>query len=301
MTNNETALENQAINPGAESIAQSLGNARQNGDWFNCTCPCCADDGAHLGIRDTDDDKILVNCFHDCPKKAILAALAARGLYIPARRGKLTGTLVSPIPPGALPKPMAFDAFRVSAPEGFTAKKLWWYCNEQGEYLFGIVRFEQPRNLFLPIEERPPKPEKTFRPLTLWRKESGALKWHLKAAPRPWPLWNLPLLARDPSAGVIVCEGEKAASAAALIYPQHICVSPAHGAKAPESTDWSPLCGRDVTIWPDNDDPGAKFAGFVTALCLAAGAKTVCLFNVSQFPASWDAADALAAFAESSS
>jgi hypothetical protein len=166
MTNNETALENQAINPGAESIAQSLGNARQNGDWFNCTCPCCADDGAHLGIRDTDDDKILVNCFHDCPKKAILAALAARGLYIPARRGKLTGTLVSPIPPGALPKPMAFDAFRVSAPEGFTAKKLWWYCNEQGEYLFGIVRFEQPRNLFLPIEERPPKPEKTFRPLT---------------------------------------------------------------------------------------------------------------------------------------
>jgi len=281
-------------NPGAEAIADSLGNARSNGEWFNCTCPCCADDGAHLGLKDTDDDRVIAHCFHGCEPGAIYAELQERGLYHRSRgKGQFTGTIVQPIPLDSIPT--KFSEFMVRSPKGFQPVKLWWYQRRSGERVFGMVRFNTKLDLLQASTAPLVKPEKTFRPLTLWRLPNGTLKWYLKAAPKPWPLFNLPMLAANPQTVIVVTEGEKAACAAAEIYPQYVAVSPAHGAASPANTDWSPVKGRAVIIWPDHDEPGAKFARQVTTLCGQAGAATISIFNMSNFPPGWDAADILAA------
>jgi uncharacterized protein (DUF927 family) len=95
---------------------------------------------------------------------------------------------------------------------------------------------------------------------------------------------------------VLVAEGEKAADAAAAMLPGFVAVSPMNGAKSPHKADWSHVKGRDVLIWPDNDEPGAKFAQAVARLCLAAGAKSVRIVTVPPgAPEGWDLADPLPA------
>ena len=53
--------------------------------------------------------------------------------------------------------------------------------------------------------------------------------------------------------------------------------------------DWSPLHGRTVVIWPDNDAAGAKYAADVARL--VPGAKIVPV--PASFPDKWDLADEL--------
>ena len=97
---------------------------------------------------------------------------------------------------------------------------------------------------------------KQILPGTLWRDEKG-LRWRWKAIPSPRPLYGLDKIAARPYAPVIVCEGEKAAEAAAKIFPDHVAVTSSNGAGAAKKADWSPLSRRRVTIWPDNDEDWA--------------------------------------------
>lgn len=71
------------------------------------------------------------------------------------------------------------------------------------------------------------------------------------------PLFNLPDLYSRPSEQVYVVEGEKAA--AALMRAGYLATTSAHGAKSPSRSDWTPLAGRAVCIWPDNDDAGFHY------------------------------------------
>ncbi|MBC7338238.1 MAG: hypothetical protein H5U01_18455, partial [Clostridia bacterium] len=70
-------------------------------------------------------------------------------------------------------------------------------------------------------------------------------------------------------------EGEKAAEAAARLFPGHVVTTCQGGAKAPGKTDWKPLNGREVIVWPDNDEAGLDFAMRVKGLVLKAGAARV--------------------------
>ena len=66
------------------------------------------------------------------------------------------------------------------------------------------------------------------------------------------------------------------------------------GAAAPHKTDWTPVRGRPVVIWPDNDAPGAKYAETVAGLCREAGASSVSIVQVpEEWPEKWDLADLL--------
>ncbi|NGZ29222.1 MAG: AAA family ATPase, partial [Magnetococcales bacterium] len=69
-----------------------------------------------------------------------------------------------------------------------------------------------------------------------------------------------------------------------------------HGAKAPvEKTDWSPLAGKEVVIWPDKDAPGWSHAEAMARACQDAGCRSVAiLVPPDDKPAKWDAADAVA-------
>jgi putative DNA primase/helicase len=109
--------------------------------------------------------------------------------------------------------------------------------------------------------EKIPKRKKLFIPAT-WGEFGGATGWHNKHASPPRILYGLDRLAAHPNAVVLICEGEKSADAAQALFPKTPCItwSGGSGTKAVSETDWSPIAGRRVMIWPDNDTPGHKCA-----------------------------------------
>ena len=75
------------------------------------------------------------------------------------------------------------------------------------------------------------------------------------------------------AAQVVLVEGEKCAQA--LIDANVAATTAMHGANAPvDKTDWSPLSGKVVLIWPDRDKPGWEYAAQAAQAVLAAGAKS---------------------------
>lgn len=115
---------------------------------------------------------------------------------------------------------------------------------------------------------------------------NGVSGWHRKSPNAPRPLYGLNRLASIPDAPVIVCEGEKAADAAQRMFLDYACVAWPNGAEAVDRADFSPLKGRRVFIWPDNDEPGHKAAEALRAKLPHA----TCL-RVTDLPSGHDAAD----------
>ncbi len=92
---------------------------------------------------------------------------------------------------------------------------------------------------------------------------------------------------------VVLVEGEKCAQA--LIDTGIVATTAMHGANAPvEKTDWSPLAGKAVLIWPDRDKPGWEYADRASQAILQAGALSVTILLPPDDKAEgWDAADAI--------
>ena len=136
----------------------------------------------------------------------------------------------------------------------------------------------------------PPGYPKEFRPLS-W---SGR-KWIWKDPPEsPLPLYHQADLANRPTAPVLLVEGEKAADHAPEVLPNYVTTTWPHGAKAVENVDFSPLKGRVVTAWPDNDESGHKCMKKAAELVALAGAARVHLVDPPKaLPPKWDLADEL--------
>ncbi len=150
-----------------------------------------------------------------------------------------------------------------------TAK--WDYLDRDGKLIAVVYRYD------------PPGRRKEFRPWDAKRRKM--------TPPGPRPLYNQPGIAQ--SAQVILVEGEKCAQA---LMDMGICATTAmHGAKAPvDKTDWTPLTGKRVLIWPDKDKPGWEYAQDAGQAALAAGATSCAiLLPPEDRPEGWDAADAI--------
>jgi hypothetical protein len=74
----------------------------------------------------------------------------------------------------------------------------------------------------------------------------------LEAPPKPWPLFARRVI-RD-AQRVIVVEGEKCADA--LLRLGFAATTSPCGAGKAAYADWSILAGKEVILWPDNDEPG---------------------------------------------
>jgi putative DNA primase/helicase len=139
--------------------------------------------------------------------------------------------------------------------------------------------------------------KKDVYPLTYCRVEEGAQSYHAwrsRAVPKPRPLYRLPELLTAPEARVVVTEGEKKADVVPRLFPGHVGTTSMGGVNAARQSDWGPLAGRDVVIWPDHDDPGRRYARDAAALALAVGALTVAVVTIPQdWPQGWDLADPL--------
>jgi len=150
----------------------------------------------------------------------------------------------------------------------YTAK--WDYLSPEGELIACVYRYDPPTG-------------KEYRP---W--DVRARMWR---APDPRPLYNLPVISK--AREVVLVEGEKCA--AALIACGIAATTAMNGAKAPvDKTDWHPLAGKSVVIWPDRDAPGWDYAESAARACVAAGSTSVAiLVPPTDKPPKWDAADAV--------
>lgn len=158
----------------------------------------------------------------------------------------------------------------------------WSYLDANGLLLFHVARLINKEG------------KKSDIPLTYRRFRDGRVEWGFRAAPEPRPLYGLDRLAAKPEAPVIVCEGEKATDAATALFLDYVAVTSPGGSGSAGCADWMPLIGRDVTIWPDNDNPGQKYAKSVARLAKKAGARSVRIVTIPDgFEEKWDVADAL--------
>ncbi len=140
---------------------------------------------------------------------------------------------------------------------------------------------------------------KQFAPLTYCEHATSKKReWRWQGLTEPRPLYNLDKIINLPDALVVVCEGEKAADAAAVLLPDAVTTTMLNGAQSPNKTDWQPLNGRDVWLWPDNDEAGNKCMIAIANLLKMAGAASVKTINLNVFdnlPDKGDAADLLTA------
>jgi predicted P-loop ATPase len=136
---------------------------------------------------------------------------------------------------------------------------------------------------------------KKLTPLVLWceNTETGELTWCHRPFAAPRRLYNLPAFAARPDAQVLVVEGEKCAEAGKRILPKAVVTTWQGGGKAAGKSDWSPVRGRDVLIWPDADPEGLDAAHEAASLAKAAGASRVRIIAPpADKPKGWDIADA---------
>jgi hypothetical protein len=164
---------------------------------------------------------------------------------------------------------------------------IWPYHNAAGLLDGYVCRFETIRPDGTPSKE--------FRPFRYGALVNGQTKvgWHWKDWGSERPLYGLNELRARPNAPVIVVEGEKKADAAKRLFPEYVIVSPMNGARSPHKSDWMPVAGRRVVIWPDHDEPGRKFAEAATKEVAEAGAASVAVVSIPvDWPVSWDLADA---------
>lgn len=149
-----------------------------------------------------------------------------------------------------------------------TAK--WDYRDASGRLLACVYRHDPPGG-------------KQYRP---WDVKARAMRM-----PDPRPLYNLSTVVTADA--VVLVEGEKCADALARIG---IVATTAMGgaATALDKTDWTPLSGKTVAVWPDHDEAGAHYADAVIPKLQQLGAMVRRVTVPNDKPKKWDAADAIA-------
>lgn len=227
-------------------------------------------------------------------EKTPKAAPAAPG----SRQTKPTLNVVRPAPSAAAGGPLPppdMTSRPATCPGLGKPTAAWDYPDSAGGFLMAVLRFDRQGQ------------GKSFRPLT-WQadpRQGGKATWQFKDPPGLLPLFGLDRMAQRPTDPVLLCEGEKAAEASAHLLPDHVVTTTAHGSAAAAKTDYSPLKGRSLRLWPDHDAPGAAYVQEVARLARAAGAARVEILDLDSLaldpttgtprplPEKWDAADAL--------
>lgn len=157
--------------------------------------------------------------------------------------------------------------------------KRWYYNTPDGQLIGAVCRFDLPDG-------------KEVLPLT-YCTDGKRKEWRWQGFERPRPLYNLHILAANPNASVLIVEGEKAADAAQaqLDTAKTVVTTWPGGSMAIEHIDWTPIHGRKVILWPDNDVQGLSamlhvrhLVGEQLAMCRIIPLDTT-------LPKGWDCAD----------
>jgi AAA domain len=175
-------------------------------------------------------------------------------------------------------------------------------CDQRHDYRDGLRRL---LGCTLRFEARDGK-RKFFLPLTYWAAADGKNEWRRTTWPKGRrPLFGLDKLAARPNAKVLLVEGEKTANALEFgpladafkwCGEDVVAVTWSGGGSAEKYADFMPLKGRDVTIVPDDHQPGEETADELVKILRAVGVRRLCRWKAppeaNQAKAEgWDIAD----------
>ena len=126
--------------------------------------------------------------------------------------------------------------------DGFRIKEIYEYLDKNGEVIYWRFRSEHTdgRKKIYPLSKNGPRyqlKEPAF--------ENGK------------PLYRLPDIHKNSDSTVFVVEGEKCVDALSELG---IVATTSGSAVSADGADWSPLSGRKVIIWGDNDKSGKEYA-----------------------------------------
>jgi len=276
-------------------VAEALGGARSVGEnSVMCCCPgpLHADGDQNPSLQMWADQNIRLKCWVGCEETDILTGIAEAGFPVVPEVTSVKGgaktfkpNKVAPDEPPPDDWFMASHYFKHRVPD-----HLYKYHTLQGKTAFYVGR----------VDADPPEvPKKIVRPGTWVRPKGGSIDmWNVQGYDAPRPIYNIPDLLARLDAPVLVVEGEKTAEAARLLLPDYVVVTWCGGASSSQedSTNWAPLAGRDVTLWPDNDAAGMKaMRGVVKQIAKgkkAAKSIRMVLTEVEEnFPDKFDLAD----------
>lgn len=151
---------------------------------------------------------------------------------VTGERPEMTTTPVSrPVQPSEAPKKRlpTIEAIKAS---WANAEAFHEYTNTQGTTDLLVVRYRKVTG------------KKGF---DQWHPDGNG--WENSAGPKPWPLYNRSAMVHADV--VLVVEGEKCANAATELGI--VATTSPCGATNAMHADWSPLAGKKVYLWPDND------------------------------------------------
>jgi len=161
-------------------------------------------------------------------------------------------TPVHPIPADAPPAPDEW--YRKDGKDWVknVVRVRWTYRDTLGRPMFNVCRFEWFN----------PKGElcKDVIPQVYAQNADGRHQWRWRSPSDPRPLYNLHELVSRPNDPVMIVEGEKKVEALRILAPQYVGIAWQGGSKAWRKTEWEPLKGRKVLLWPDNDLKTVKTA-----------------------------------------
>jgi len=241
-----------------DSILSKLPDARPNGNGWVARCPAHDDRRASLSISIGDDDRVLLHCHAGCTPGDVVGAMELKlADLMPGDSGKpraprraegkaKTKTGDSRRKNASTVHATAEDAIAQLGCKHGPHSAVWTYHNAGGEPVGMILRWDADGG-------------KDIRPVS--RTAGG---WMIGGMPEPRPLYRLPELLARPDGRVCICEGEKAADAAATIGL--LATASPHGSKSAAKADWTVLAGRDVVILPDNDAAGRRYASDVAGI-----------------------------------
>jgi len=147
----------------------------------------------------------------------------------------------------------------------------WNYYDENNQVIVIVYRYD------------PPLEKKQFKPFDVKKQRFKE--------PEIRPLYNIPGILKSDK--IVLVEGEKCAEA--LIEKGITATTAMFGANAPiDKTDWTPLKGKHIIIWPDNDEAGNKYAKNAEKKLLELGVASLATLRIPPDKLrSWDAADAV--------
>lgn len=138
--------------------------------------------------------------------------------------------------------------------------------------------------------------DRKMTPQIVWATApTGHTGWSHGAFPEPRPMYGLADVLAYPGRQVLVVEGEKCADAGRVaLIGKMVVVSWAGGGKAWHKTDWEPLRGRRVVLWPDADEQGRETMQAMGGHLAGLGATCRLIDPEADRPKGWDVADAVA-------
>lgn len=266
----------------AETIAQALGQVTVSAAGYKCRCPAHEDSRASLqiNVRGNGDGRPTVHCFAGCAPQSIFKSIEEQtGFHFEAREMKSNRTQDKI--PSIYPAPIDWQPIRYKQ---MAPVKHWKYFNADGELMFAVHRYDSFEG-------------KVIRPYSVQDRNGNHVWGQGLGGLYPLPMYNLTEVLARPTDKVLIVEGEKACDAAKTIpeLADFVVLAYQGGAKTWKKTDWSPLKGRSIFLWPDNDDAGnVQFMDLAKYLNLDQFCQDVRVAIVPKtWPEKWDLADPL--------